>query len=364
MKKLLLFLVASLFAAAMLCSCGASPTPAPSDEESPSSSPASSAQPSASESSEPSTSAGSAKTGFSVLTTLTKSADAGVTDGKAQVDSTVVAVTVDQDGKIISCVIDAVQAKIQFDDVGRLLTAPETMFETKNELSDAYGLKEASGIGKEWYEQATAFAKYIQGMTVEDVNNIKVDEQNYTTQPDLKASVTISIGSFVKGVEKAVMNAKSGGGAESDRLSLGIITSMKKSSGATSDKEGLAEVQSTVAIVTRDVGGKITSCLLDEVQSSVSFTAQGKITTDLTVDPQSKIELGEAYGLKEASGIGKEWFEQAEAFAEYLSGKTAAEIDGIAVDENGQGIAEDVKASVTISIGAFKDAVKKAMSGV
>jgi hypothetical protein len=45
-----------------------------------------------------------------------------------------VAVTVDKDGKIQKCVIDAVQAKINFDTKGKLITPPTTMFKTKNEL--------------------------------------------------------------------------------------------------------------------------------------------------------------------------------------------------------------------------------------
>ena len=38
--------------------------------------------------------------------------------------------------------------------------------------------------------------------------------------------------------------------------------------------------------------------------------------------------------MKKASGIGKEWNEQAAAFAKYVEGKTANEIAAIAVDES------------------------------
>ena len=269
-------------------------------------------------------------------------------------------VSIDQDGKIIACAIDAVQAKIDFDDKGMLTTPADTAIKTNNELGDDYGLKEVSGIGKEWYEQAAAFAQYVKGMTTEEVGNIKVDEQNYPTEADLKATVSMSIGNFIKGIEKAAANAKEGGAAQSDKLSLGIVSTMSESVSAGEGEEGLAQVTTTTAALTRDAGGKISSCVIDEVQSSVNFTAQGKITTDLAEQPQSKNELKEAYGMKETSGIDKEWYEQAEAFAQYVTGKTPEEVAGIAVDDKGYAVAEDIKSSVVIPIKDFIAAIGKA----
>jgi hypothetical protein len=258
--------------------------------------------------------------------------------------------------------IDAVQAKINFDAKGTLLTPPTTVFKTKNELGDAYGLKKASGIGKEWYEQAQSFAKYVEGKTPDEIRKIKVDENNHPTQADLKASVTISISGFIDTIEKAAKAAQTGGVSESDKLSLGIVTTMAKSAGATADKAGLAQVDSTYAAVARDAGGKITGCVFDGSQSKISFTSSGQITTDLAEAPQTKNEMGQSYGLKKASGIGKEWNEQAQAFAKYCTGKTSAEIAGIAVDEKGYAVPSDIKSSVTISIGEFKGAIAKATS--
>ncbi len=298
------------------------------------------------------------------MTSLSKSTDAGEKDGLAEVDSTVVAVTVDSKGKIQKCTIDAVGAQVYFDTKGQLVTPPTTVFKTKNELVDDYGMKKASGIGKEWYEQAEAFAKYVEGMTVDEVKGIKVDEMNYPIQTDLKASVTISIGGFVKGIEKAVQMAQEGGAAEADKLNIGILTTMSKSISAAEDKPGLAQVTSTFAAVTRDAGGRISSCILDESLGNINFNAMGKITTDLSTMPQTKNELGEAYGMKKASGIGKEWMEQAAAFAKYVTGKTPAEVSGIAVDDKGYVVTEDIKTSVTISIGDFLAALMKATATV
>ncbi len=354
MKTTAKLLITILLTAGLLAGCRASPTPAPSPGQTTSTS---SPKPSPS----PQTSPGSAKIGLSITASLAKSTDATESDdGIAQTDVTVVAVLVDKEGKILSCAIDAVPAKIAFDKTGKLVTPADTVFKTKNELGEKYGMKEASGIKKEWSEQAAAFAKYVEGMTADEVKGIKVDEQNYPTAPDLKASVTISIGGFMKGLEKAIENAKDSGATETHKLSLGIVTTMAKSKSAEGDKEGLAEVNAICTALTRDAGGTISGCVIDAVQSKISFTQEGKITTDLTENPKTKNELKEEYGMKKASGIGKEWHEQAEAFAGYVVGKTPAEIEAIAVDEQGYPVSSDIKSSVTINISDFVQAVSKA----
>ncbi len=364
MKRISIFVFCLVFVAGLLAGCKASPTPAPSPSESPSgsASPSKSPSPGASAPASPKTSPGSAKTGLAVITALSKSTDAGEKDGLAQADTTVVAVTVDSEGKILKCVIDAVQAKIAFDDKGQLKTPATTTFKTKKELGGDYGMKKASGIGREWYEQADSFASYVEGMTVDQIKEIKIDEQNRPTQSDLKATVTISIGGYIEAIEKAVSTAQKGGAAEVDKLSLGIVSDMGKSVSAGGDTQGLAQVYSTYAAVTRDAGGKITGCIFDASQSNVNFDAKGKITTDLSEKPKTKNELGESYGMKEASGIKKEWNEQASEFAKYVTGKTADKITGIAVDNKGYPISSDIKSSVTISIGGFLAALTKALA--
>jgi hypothetical protein len=63
------------------------------------------------------------------------------------------------------------------------------------------------------------------------------------------------------------------------------------------------------------------------------------------------------------SGIGKEWNEQAAAFAKYVVGKKAGELDSIAVDDSGHPTGSDLKSSVTVAIGDFINVVKKAAAG-
>ena len=105
---------------------------------------------------------GTLSTGLYAVGSLSSSASAGEEDGLAQTDVTIVAVTVDENGVIADCVIDAVQAKVNFDGQGQLLTDLSAPVLSKNELGADYGMGPVSasmgGIGKEWNEQAQALA--------------------------------------------------------------------------------------------------------------------------------------------------------------------------------------------------------------
>ncbi|MEI3296781.1 hypothetical protein [Dysosmobacter welbionis] len=73
----------------------------------------------------------------------------------------------------------------------------------KNEPGDAdYGMGVLSGIGKEWNEQAAAFAAYGTGKTLDEVAGIAVDEATKPAEADMAASVTISVGGFPALLEK------------------------------------------------------------------------------------------------------------------------------------------------------------------
>jgi hypothetical protein len=325
-----------------------------------SSSAASSAAPASSETSSAAASTDSVKTGLAVLSSVAKSTP--VTDGKgvAEGDTTVVAVTVDSNGKIVKCTIDGVQSKIQFSDQGKILDDINAEVKSKNELGADYGLSKASGIKKEWNEQARAFADYVQGKTVEEVKGIAVDEGGHATDEELTSSVTISIGDFITGVEQAVANAQDLGAKADDKLGLGMVTSLGYSKDATADADGAAEASTEISAVTFDADGKITSCIIDAVQPTVNFDQSGKITTDLSAEVKSKDVLKDAYGMKKASQIGKEWYEEAAAFAQYVTGKTVDEVKGIAVNEEGEPTDQELTASVTIGISNFIANIEKA----
>ncbi len=300
------------------------------------------------------------KTGLAVITSLGKSKDAGEADGLAQVDSTVVAVTVDGEGKIVECIIDGAQTKMNFSKEGKLVTDLATEFKSKNELGADYGMAKQSKIGKEWNEQAAFLANYVVGKTVEEVKGIAVAEGK-PTDADLAASVTVSITGYVDAIERAVANAQDMGAKTGDKLGLGIATNMSKSKDAADGNEGQAQAYSYYTAVTTNADGKITSCIIDASQGTVKFDATGKITTDLAAEVKTKNELGADYGMAKQSKIGKEWNEQAAAFAKYVTGKSVDEVKGIAISE-GKATDAELAASVSVTIEDMIVIVEKAIN--
>lgn len=124
------------------------------------------------------------------------------TDGMAQLNVTMTAVT-KRDGVITSCVLDGVQTAVQFDQTGRVTTDLEGEIRTKNELGEAYGMKESAGSAYEWNEQAAFFADYVTGKTAEEVGDIAVAESGAPAGEDLASTVTIQVGAFRDLIERA-----------------------------------------------------------------------------------------------------------------------------------------------------------------
>lgn len=299
-------------------------------------------------------------TGLSLYASVADSRDAaGSGDGTAQMDLTLTAVTVDHRGIITDCVLDQLKTQASFDAAGQLTSDVKADFPTKQELGDAYAMAQASSIGREWDQQAAAMADYARGKTVEQLKTMAVNAVGAPVSADLASSVTISVADFVAGIEAAVSSAQDLGAHRGDQLALSASASMAGSQNAAAEQDGLAQTQVSAAAVTFD-GDQITSCALDAIQVEVRFNGSGVLTTDLTAFQPSKNQLGEAYGMKAASTIGKEWNEQAAAFGAYAVGKTAQEVAALAVDERTSPLDADLISSVTIAVGDFQGLIEKA----
>lgn len=301
------------------------------------------------------------KTGVGVVSSISSSTEPTADKaGNAQVDSTVAAVLVGTDGKIVNCKIDVAQTRIAFDATGAITTPLDNAYKSKQELKEEYNMKSASKIGKEWYEQADAFAAYVVGKTVDEIKGIALSAEGTPTAADLTSSVTIHAGDLIAAVVKAVSNAQDLGAKATDTLGLGVSTSISSSTNAAADKDGVAQAYSHYTATTFDKDGKITSCYIDASQTNIGISAAGKITTDLKTSFQTKDEKGADYGMKGSSKIGKEWNEQAAAFAKYVTGKTVADVKGIALSQEGSPTGADLTSSVTISVNPFIEVVAKA----
>ena len=295
---------------------------------------------------------GGLKTGLAIVPSLGKSASATAeADGKADFDVTIVAVTVDADGIIRNCVIDSVGASAAFNAKGEAVAPGTTEAKSKNEQGFDYGMVayKASGIGKEWFEQAAALATFAEGKTLEEVKAGIAG--GYASDVDLATSATIYLGGYVGAMEVAIANAKELGAASGNELKLAVTAS-------TTAENGKIQLDLDAAALTLD-GQTITSAAIDSLQAKVEFDAEGQITSDLTAKTQN--EQGFDYGMVayKASGIGKEWFEQVEYFCNYITGKTLADVATIAVDEGTKTTDVDLATGCTIAIGGFQNLIGK-----
>ncbi len=294
------------------------------------------------------------KTGLSVTTTMSADKNGGV-----QVTINITAVTIDDNGVIDSVVFDGVQATVGVDAAGQLTTDPATVFVSKNELGDAYGMRAYSTISKEWNEQAAAYAAFCSGKTLEEVKTLTSGENGAPVDAELTAGCTMPAYNFLPGLEAAVANAQHAGAKKGDTLKLVQVTNASGSKSATAEAAGKTQVYATVSALTLN-GDVITSCVIDAVQATAAFDATGAITSDLTAPIATKNQLGDAYGMRAYSEIKKEWNEQAAAFAAYVTGKTLAEAAGVAVNEGGYPTDAELTAGCTMGVSDFIKLMEKA----
>ena len=142
------------------------------------------------------------------------------------------------------------------------------------------------------------------------------------------------------------------------KTGLAIVPVVKGTDAGEAD--GKVEFDVTLVAVTVDDNGVITDCVIDSLGTTVAFTNAGAINPETNKAPATKNELGEAYGMTAYAGSKYEWNEQAANFAAYVTGKTPAEVSGIAVNESTYPTDADLTAGVTIAIGGFQALIAKA----
>ena len=289
------------------------------------------------------------------------SADA---DGLAQANVDIYAVTINSEGVIVDCKIDAIQCKVNFDTAGQLITPVGTEFLSKMELKDDYAMRDASGIGAEWFEQVEALEEYCIGKTPAEVQGIALDDAGKATDADLIAGITMPLGDFIAGVVGACENARVSGAKEGDTLYMHSVSAMSDSSkSASAEGDGLAQCDTTAGAYTIAADGTITDIELDCVQTKININTSGEITNDQeNTAVTTKTELEYDYDMLKASAIGKEWFEQTNFFEDYCKGKTVTEIAGTEVNPDNGHVAEsevDLVAGCTMNIGDFVTVLTK-----
>jgi hypothetical protein len=216
---------------------------------------------------------------------------------------TMVTVTI-EDGEIVGYNIDARQGKATQTagaDTEEDTSDDEWSYswneKTKKELRNEYGMKAVSEIEKEWFEQAEAIEAF---MLENGVDAVETDADTYITNI---TGVSMKDGGYTALAAAALELAKEG-----------------KFQAVYCSADDLV-----IATMMVDEKGVASNLVLDVLQGSpdgATFAFRDK----------TKQELGLEYGMKDASAIGKEWFEQADAIAAYVFENGA---DSIQVNEDG-----------------------------
>ena len=286
------------------------------------------------------------KTGLGVVTEATDQDRAG------KIELAAAAVLLDGEGKLESVLLDELEVSVSADSTGHV-TLP-TDWRTKRQKGDDYPLAEVSSLKKGWAEQADAFASYLIGMTPEQVSMLKMDEDGKPTDADLLSGCTIAVDRYRDAVTRACTNARALGAAKGDRAALGIEAVNGTSDiTATDDKDVNAQVDVSIVALTTDADHRVTSAIADMAEPALTVVSDGGVTAPDLV--KTKLELGEDYGMRGASALGKEWYEHSEGFCDALKGKTRTEIAGLSGGD------ADLKALCTIDITDLQKAALNAL---
>ena len=111
------------------------------------------------------------------------------------------------------------------------------------------------------------------------------------------------------------------------RTGLGILTEAD-------GEERAGKINTIAAAVLLDAEGKVADVMLDEVELSVTGDGTGKVT--MPGETLTKRQKGEDYPLAAVSSLKKGWAEQADAFGDFLAGKTPDEVKKLATDDDGK----------------------------
>ena len=178
---------------------------------------------------------------------------------------------------------------------------------------------------------------------------------NCTCPPETHEPVEVATEAPVAATETPVAPAPAESGL---KTGLAIVPSLGKSASATAEADGKADFDVTVVALTVDANGVIQNCVIDSVGASAAFNAKGEAVAPGKTEAKSKNELGFDYGMVKynASPIGKEWFEQAAALAQFAVGKTIDQVKGNYSSD------VDLATSATIYLGGYVGAMEVAVA--
>ena len=267
----------------------------------------------------------------------------GESYGNMQLDLTAAMVSFEADGTIADVRLDVVQVKVGANEEKTGLVLKNTNLDeagsvkSKLELGKDYNMKGSSAIGVEVDSQIEAFADWTVGKTIEEVKASLIPGSGHGVAPhaDLASTCTITVDDFVSAIESAWDNRSSASYKVSKNAKIGIgMQSGLAFNYGNPTKEISIDVAGTVVD-----GGKVVAASIDAIVYPVAIAEDGTMSTDTASKyikdglVVSKKALGDAYAMRPASPVGKEWFEQAAIIEAAAIGKTATEIEGLVANE-------------------------------
>ena len=289
-------------------------------------------------------------------------------NGSAKVSHTVAALLIDKDGKIVDIEIDSADNKGEYTIGGEYVAVGD--FKTKDEAGAGYGMSQygsdrnGDGVVKEWNEQADAFEEAAEGKTLEEVKALAA-EDGYGIDEVINAGCTIAVSDFIKAIEKAFTNAVSCKADREADVELGIVSFGKSNKNATSDADGVNQIDTVFAGTLLGEDDKVIAMSIDYSEAKFTFDVKGASTLDVSANILSKKEKGDSYGMakygsdRNGDGVVKEWYEQAKALEDICVGKTASEIMSLVSDE-GYGSSDVQSVGCTIYVSDMVKAMVKA----
>lgn len=199
----------------------------------------------------------------------------GAQNGKGQLTTTVAAVLLDSEGKIVKCAIDTAEAVAEYTSDGKYLLGES--FKTKYELGDSYGMKSIGGAAKEWYEQIDALTSLAVGKGIEEVRALVADGGKGSSDV-IKAGCTIEVSDFVYALEEAIKNANTSDATKDSSLQIKISTA-QSGKDATADTDGYNELKTTITVNALDKDSKTVATRSGSSEAKYTFNNKGEVKT-------------------------------------------------------------------------------------
>ena len=234
---------------------------------------------------------------------------------KNKIAETAAAIITDADGKIVLCRIDCVEYTAAYGEDGSLSTTAPT---SKFALGDNYAMPSGS-----WAKQTAAFESYVIGKTQDEVAKIAL-EGGKATDAELVASCTFDITDLIKAVNNAFKSSQKisfKSSATEFKAGFSVVSAVKDSS--TDDSKNAKFTATYSAAIT--VNDTVILAIMDCAEADlIGVSEEGSASLSFA---GTKREQGDTYIM--TSGA---WYAQADAYAASAVGKTAADIDGLAIE--------------------------------